>query len=318
MPVINTGTAYYVGAAPVQKLFQGAVQVWPQTPVPSITSVVAMEYHHADAAQTMVVNGTGFVAESVIVLNGVAQATVVISPTVLHATVDPANTGTADITLPVLVRNPAPGGDSNVINVIAVPEPTLASISPTSRVTTDPETTVTFTGTNFTPECRCADDGGDLGGSTYVNRTTMTAKAGWNTAGTKNFKVVDEKGHETVSKPFTITVPPVPTVTSASGLISAVAGGGITIRGTGFVAPMTVELATPTLAYSGYCMCAGIKYGCTVVSPTEATSSAYQANEIEAHYSQYISAGGDDTHVVRVATPNGTSDWCLGQPIVNT
>lgn len=309
MPVINSGVAYYIGDTPVQKLYAGAVQVWPPpVPVPTITSVSPTEYHHADGVVEMTINGTGFLPTSEVWLNGFRQNQLTyVSPTQVKANVDPANTGTADLSWPVIVRNP-PNSDSNSVNITVVPEPTLASINPTSRLTTDPETTVTLTGTNFTPECKVTTDTGDMAGVVFVNRTTMTCKAGWNAAMTQNLKVVDERGHATVSKPFTVSVPPptLPVVSSASGsqyVWGATTEGTITINGTGFVAPMTVEID------NSLCQ-TPVSAAATVVSPTQATCTCPGQNLI--HNS---SSSTDNFHNVRVTTPNGTSAWCDGQPV---
>jgi hypothetical protein len=236
-----------------------------------------------------------------------------VSATQLKATVDPSNTGAADLSWPVLVRNPAPGGgDSNSVNVTVVPEPTLTSISPTSRLTTDPETTVTLTGTNFTPECKIKTDTGDMAGVVFVNRTTMTCKAGWNTAMTQNLKVVDEKSHATASKPFTVnTPPPVLAVTSASGYIDPWMGGDVTLTGTNFKAPMTMMCGQASFQGNSCNINENYAKDCVVNSPTSATCYWGPASQ-DGHNS---TATNDGQHKVRVTTPDGTSPWLDNQPV---
>lgn len=216
-------------------------------PAPVITNVSPAEYHHFDAAKTMTVDGTGFIRQSQVLLNGIVQtSTAFVSPTRLTATVDPSNTGNADLSWPVVVRNPAPGGDSVARNITVVPEPTLSSINPTSRKTTDAKTTITLTGTNFTPQCKVRHDSGDMSEITYVNRTTMTCTTNWNTVANYNLRVVDENGHATATKPFNVVSGQMPTVlntispTSQTGIYSEVnvhlygdnfqTGGAVTIE----------------------------------------------------------------------------------------
>jgi hypothetical protein len=147
-----------------------------------------------------------------------------------------------------------------------------------------------------------------MAGVVFVNRTTMTCKAGWNTAMTQNLKVVDEKGHATVTKPFTInTPPPVLAVTSASGSIDTFMGGTIYLTGTNFKAPMTMNVGDRG---SGQCdINENYAVACTVISATEATSFW---SGMDGHNSI---ATADVVHKVRVTTPDGTSAWCNDQPV---
>lgn len=304
MPLANSGTFYSLGVTPVQKLYRGSVQVWPQTPVPVITNIVPTEMHHAEPLMLLTVNGTGFVAESQVLVTGTVQSDfTLISPTQVTVMCDGSNTGQADLSWPVIVRNPAPGGDSNAATLTVVPEPTLTSISPTSRLTTDPVTTITLTGTNFTPECVVKTDSGNMGGSTFVNRTTMTCITDWATVQTQNLKVVDEKGHETVSKPFTVTAAP-PTVTSVVGWAMGYATD-ITVTGTGFTAPMTLEFGNN----GGDCQPPLGPFTVDVVSATQATATA--PGQVDTHWS--IRGSNDLTHDARVTTPAGTSAWLVSQ-----
>jgi hypothetical protein len=80
---------------------------------------------------TLTVNGSGFIASSRIIFNGVSKTTEYVSTTVLTCQIEPGDlptggpaagsaysgTQSASITVPVLVRNPAPGGgDSGSLN----------------------------------------------------------------------------------------------------------------------------------------------------------------------------------------------------------
>jgi hypothetical protein len=101
-------------------------------PVPVLTSITPAQVVAGAAAFTVTLNGSGFVAGSVVDWNGTALATTVVSGTQLTATVpasDIATAGTAQIT----VTSPTPGGGTSSAQTFtiqaAVPG---ATISPTS------------------------------------------------------------------------------------------------------------------------------------------------------------------------------------------
>ena len=81
-------------------------------PVPSITSLSPTSVAAGSAAQTLTVNGSGFMSASTVTLNGAAHASSFVSASQLSvplSTNDMATTGA----FPVVVTNPAPGGGSS-------------------------------------------------------------------------------------------------------------------------------------------------------------------------------------------------------------
>jgi hypothetical protein len=64
------------------------------------------------AAQTLTVNGSGFISASIVTLNGAAHASSFVSASQLSVSLS-ANDLAATGTFPVIVTNPAPGGGSS-------------------------------------------------------------------------------------------------------------------------------------------------------------------------------------------------------------
>ena len=124
----------------------------PPNPTPAITTISPTSAVATGAAFTLTVNGTNFVASSVVNFAGVARTTTFVSATQLTAAIPAAAIATA-VTAAVTVTNPSPGGGtSNAVNfTIAAtnPTPTITTISPTSAVVTGGPFTLTVNGTNF-------------------------------------------------------------------------------------------------------------------------------------------------------------------------
>ena len=121
-------------------------------PIPTITSLVPPSAIVGGAAFTLTVNGTGFVASSVVRWEGSDRATTFINSTQLQAAIpasDIAATGTANVT----VFNPPPdGGESNMaVFNINNPAPILTLLSPSTAVAGGVAFTLTITGTGFIP-----------------------------------------------------------------------------------------------------------------------------------------------------------------------
>jgi hypothetical protein len=85
------------------------LQVASQNPVPTLTSINPTSKTAGDAAFTLTVNGTGYVATSVIKWNGVARTTNFVSATQLTAQITEADIASAGA-VNVMVSNPTPGG----------------------------------------------------------------------------------------------------------------------------------------------------------------------------------------------------------------
>ena len=111
-------------------------------PVPALTSTLPVSAPAGAAALSMTVNGTGFVASSIVRWNGADRVTTFVSSTQLRAAISAADLavpGTAQIT----VFNPAPGGGLSPSRPFSI-----VSSSPTlsvSATTAQPGGSVTVT-----------------------------------------------------------------------------------------------------------------------------------------------------------------------------
>ncbi len=121
-------------------------------PVPAITAISPASLAAGSAAFTLTVTGTGFVAGTVVNLDGAPRTLAFVSATQMTAAIpasDVASVGTHTIT----VVNPTPGGGtSNGVTLTMTPPPaapTLSSISPTSVSAGGAAFPLTVTGTNF-------------------------------------------------------------------------------------------------------------------------------------------------------------------------
>ena len=156
-PVITaTGTGAF-SSAPTQT----ETVTTPTNPVPTISSLSPPSATAGAAAQTLTINGTGFISTSTATYNGVAHTVTFTSSTVISITLTTADLATAG-SFPVIVTNPAPGGGaSNTVNFLVTTAPTIAkafnpttmALSGTSTLTltiTNPSATQTQTGVAVT------------------------------------------------------------------------------------------------------------------------------------------------------------------------
>ena len=144
-------------------------------PVPTTTSIDPTSKTIGDAQFSLTVNGTNFVATSVVNFNGSARATTYVSPTQLTATILVTDL-TVVGTFPVTVTNPVPGGGTSNAQAFTVnnPVPTTTSINPTSKTIGDAQFSLTVNGTNFVAASVVNFDG-SARATTYVSPTQLTA-----------------------------------------------------------------------------------------------------------------------------------------------
>ena len=111
-PVVVTNPAPGGGASNSVNFTVSSVN----NPVPTISSLSPSSVIAGSAGQPLAINGTGFIASSVVTYNGVAHAATLVSSTQLTIMLSASDQGTAG-TYPVVVINPAPGGGgSNAFN----------------------------------------------------------------------------------------------------------------------------------------------------------------------------------------------------------
>ena len=115
-----------------------------QSPVPAIASLMPASAPAGSQGFTLTVNGTGFVASSVVLWNGVPRTTTFVSGTQLRAAIGAADIASVGQSA-VAVSTPAPGGGlSNAVSFSATAPPVL-TVSATSVA---PGASVTMTLTN--------------------------------------------------------------------------------------------------------------------------------------------------------------------------
>src|SRR5665811_1825285 len=114
-------------------------------PVPTTTSLSPNSATAGDSGFTLTVNGTNFVAGSVVKWEGADRTTTYVSATRLTASIpasDIVTAGTASVT----VFNPTPGGGTSNAQTFTInsqnPVPTTTSLSPTSKIAGQPAFTL--------------------------------------------------------------------------------------------------------------------------------------------------------------------------------
>src|SRR5665811_175112 len=146
-------------------------------PVPTTTSLSPSSATAGDSGFTLTVNGTNFVAGSVVKWEGADRTTTYVSATQLTASITAADITTAG-TASVTVFNPAPGGGESNSQTFTInnqnPVPTTTSLSPNSATAGDSGFTLTVNGTNFVAGSKVRWNGADRT-TTYVSATRLTA-----------------------------------------------------------------------------------------------------------------------------------------------
>jgi len=217
-------------------------------PVPAITTVAPASGAAGSGAFTLTVNGTNFVAASVVNFNGFAKSTVFVSATQLTASIlaiDVASGGTD----PVTVTNPAPaGGTSNSVNfTVNNPAPLVTTLSPASVPVGSAAFTLTVNGSNFVSGAVVNFNGNaratSFQSATQVSATILSTDIA--AAGTFNVNVTNPAPGGGTSNTVSFAVNnPVPTVTALSPT-GATAGSGaltLTVNGTNFISGSVVNL----------------------------------------------------------------------------
>ena len=121
--------------------------------IPQLSSISPKSATTGANSFTITVNGSNFVAQSAVTVNGQTRTTSFQSSTLLEATVLQTDIATAT-TLQIGVLNPPPGGGSSTFLNLPVinPVPFLTTVAPASILAGSAGTPVTFTGTGFVPD----------------------------------------------------------------------------------------------------------------------------------------------------------------------
>jgi hypothetical protein len=235
-----------------------AINFTVNNPVPTITSLAPTSATVGGAAFVLTVNGTNFVAISVVNFNGAARATTFKSATQLTAAILATDIVAAGV-VNVTVTNPLPGGGTSTASPFTInnPQPVITSLSPSSAAAGGAAFTLTINGSSFVTGAK-VDFGTDKG----LTPTSVTAAqikvtipaADIATGGAPNVVVNNPAPAVAPSAPSPFTVNnPVPTLTgatvNANNHISGGASFVLTATGTQFVSTSTINFngkAEPT------------------------------------------------------------------------
>jgi subtilisin len=224
-----------------------------QNPAPSISTISPASTPAGNPDFTLTVNGTGFVASSIVNWNGSPRPTTFVSATQVRATIaaaDIATVGQSSVT----VVSPAPGGGASNAAVFMATMPPVLTVSATSVA---PGASVTATLTNGAGG---AQDWLALASTTAANTSyvTFTYVGGgvttrtWtvtmpSTPGPYEFRLFLNNGYTRAATSPTVTVSAAVSGVPAIGSLSparASAGSGaftLTVNGTGFVSASEVR-----------------------------------------------------------------------------
>ena len=198
------------------------------------------------AAQTLTVTGSGFIASSSVIFNGVAVSTTYVSATSLQAQI-PASALTAGGTISVTVSNPAPGGGSSATSSFTVtsPTPSVSSITPT-YILQGAAATLTISGSGFESNSVVKWNGSARPTTCFsINTLTVALTAAdVSTVGNGQVIVSNPGPGGTDTQPTAEIVYANPTITALAPA-SMQAGGtstSITVTGTNFSSNSIVQL----------------------------------------------------------------------------
>jgi len=267
-PVVVTNPAPGGGSSP-------AVNFQVGNPVPAITSLSPNSANAGAAAQTLTINGTGFLSTSTVTYNGTMHTATFVSSMQLTIQLTAADQMTGGM-FPVIVTNPGPaGGPSTAVNfTVNNLVPTISSLSPNSANAGAAAQTLTINGTNFVSTSTVTYNG-TMHTATFVNAMQLTIQltaADQATGGMFPVIVTNPApgGGSSSATNFTVNNL-VPTISSLSPS-SATAGAAaqtLTINGTNFV-------STSTVTYNG------VAHMATFVSATKLTIQLTTADQATA------------------------------------
>ena len=218
-------------------------------PSPSVSGLSPSNATAGGLGFTLTVNGSGFVATSVVQWNGSGRTTTYVSSTQLTASItasDIASSGTAQVT----VVNPAPGGGTSNASSFAIsnPVPSISYLSQTSILMGSPGFTLTVYGSGFV-DGSVVQWNGSSRTTTYVGSTQLTAKilaSDIALPGTAQVTVFNPTPGGGTSSPSIFTITSTNPVPSISDLLpSRVTAGGagftLTVNGSGFMGGSVVQ-----------------------------------------------------------------------------
>ncbi|MFN7930993.1 MAG: hypothetical protein U0Y68_24315, partial [Blastocatellia bacterium] len=210
-------------------------------PAPVITSVdpSTLEAGSRSSLLRVLINGTGFVPGSKLLVNGV-QRGFYTARTLMELFLSPGEFAEAGV-FNFVVMNPTPGGGTSETKTLTItnPVPTLTSLSQTSATAGSAGFTLTLTGSKFVKTSKVRWNGQDRA-TTYIGGSDLSAvilASDLANGGTASVTVFNPTPGGGTTNAITFTINnPVPTITSlapnAQG--SGSSAFALTVNGTGF------------------------------------------------------------------------------------
>ena len=252
-------------------------------PAPTVTSILPSAGPTAGGT-TVTITGTGFSGATAVTFGATAATGyTVVSATQITATA-PAGTGTVDVRVTTAGGTSATSAADQFTYVAA---PTVTSITPTAGPAAG-GATVVITGTGFSGTTAVTFGAAAATGFTVNSATQITATAPAGT-GTVDVRVTTLGGTSATSAADQYTYVAAPTVISLTPNTGGLAGGQVTITGTGFTGATGVSFGGPSIPANTY----------TVVSDTSITATA-------------PATGAAGAVWVEVTTPSGLSPRAAG------
>ena len=238
-------------------------------PTPTITAISPISSVAGGAAFTLTINGTNFVAASVVNFGGAAAATKFFNSTELTAAI-PASSIASTGTLAVTVTNPAPGGGTSVpmnftitsagpnsVPAIIILYPSCAPAGEQFVDAVDNQLTVV--GNNFVADSVVRWNGSDRPTSSNGTINGLFAQISASdiaAAGTAEVTVFNSGPEGGSSNPLTFTITagavgPQSIVVNPAGTFAYVASFGCTGGAAGYVSMYTINPTTGALASIG-------------------------------------------------------------------
>ena len=306
----------------------GAAPPAPSPAAATLTTIAPTSVIAGSGAFTLTVDGSGFVAGSVVSLGGSALATTLVGPARLTAAV-PAAAVIASGALAVTVANPGSSA-SNAIGLTVSPLPVaplaIASISPATLGSGSAPFTLSVVGTGFTAASKVVFNGGLLA-TTFVDSTHLSAAAPALTGAAASIQVVVVDGTATTAAlVFAVTADAFPAVLSlvpgSSVVVGDRASSNPKVDGTGrFVAfeSTATNLVAGDVSNGNY---SGIYLRDTCVGASAACTPATRLVSIDAAGAQCVAAAASIGSVNPVISGDGRfiafgTDACFTAPAID-
>ncbi|MFA5186200.1 MAG: carboxypeptidase regulatory-like domain-containing protein [Patescibacteria group bacterium] len=244
-------------------------------PVPTISSTDPAYIINGSGAQSLIVNGTGFLPTSAASWSYQLRTTTYVSPTQINVDLNASDVATVG-NYGLRVNNPTPGGGTSTAFTVPVqsPIPTLSSISPSFKYPGDAEFTLTVNGSSFINGSVVRFAGSDRA-TTFISSTQLTATIpATDLVAMGNYDITvytpAPGGGSSGARTFTVGNP-IPATTSISPTSTVYspwfnADFTLTVNGSGFVNGAVVRFN-------------GSDRVTTYVSPTQLTATILAADE---------------------------------------